>query len=228
MSNIFDLFKQISQDKEKEAGGAEPIQWILVGLGNPGDKYFYTRHNSGFLTMDYISQKYGARVDRARFKALCGEAKIGGARVLLMKPQTMMNASGLAVAEAARFYKIPVDHILVISDDISLAVGRIRARAKGSDGGQRGLRSIITELGTDAFPRIKVGVGEKPNPDYDLGAWVLSEFTDPEKKVLFDCFPVICQGIEAILAGKFDEAQQICNGHGHDAPASPRKDAPQA
>lgn len=209
MVDIFELFKKISSEGSAKR---EPISHIVVGLGNPGDKYFTTRHNAGFLTMDYLSQKYSAKIDRVKFKALCGEAVIGGNSVLLMKPQTFMNNSGEAVAEAASFYKIVPENIIVICDDVNLDIARLRVRRKGSDGGQNGMKSIINHLGSDAFPRIKIGVGQKPHPDYDLAAWVLSEFGEDDKKKLFDSFGVICEGVEKILAGDVDGAMQLCNG----------------
>ena len=209
MSNIFDIFKKIEQEREDKAQA--PITHLVVGLGNPGDKYFYTRHNAGFLAMDYISQKCGAQVNRSKFKALVGEGVIAGKRVLLMKPQTLMNASGNAVIEAANFYKIPVENIIVLSDDVNLDVGRIRVRKSGSDGGQKGLRSIIERMGSDNFPRIRFGVGKKPHPDYDMAAWVLGNFSEDDKKSLFDCFAVSYEGLERLLAGDVDGAMQICN-----------------
>ncbi len=207
MSNIFDLFKKI----EKPAESHSPITHLVVGLGNPGDKYFYTRHNAGFLAMDYVSQKCGATVNKLKFKALVGEATVAGKRVLLMKPQTLMNLSGDAVYEAASFYKIAPENIIVMSDDVNLDVGRIRVRAKGSDGGQKGLRSIITRMNSDAFPRIRFGVGQKPHPDYDMAAWVLGEFSAEDKKILFETFDVAYRGLEKILSGDLDDAMQICN-----------------
>ena len=209
MANIFDIFKEISAGRE--AKGNAPITHLIVGLGNPGDKYFNTRHNAGFLMMDYLSQKVGVKVDRVKFKALCGEAEIAGKRVLLMKPQTLMNASGLAVREAAAFYKIAPENILVFSDDISLDVGRVRMRNKGSDGGQKGLRSIIREMGTEEFPRIKFGVGAKPHPDYDLAAWVLSEFSKEEQTRLFSSFERAYDGVCRYLSGDSEAAVRICN-----------------
>ena len=209
MSNIFDIFKKI--EKEKSDKALSPVTHLVVGLGNPGDKYFYTRHNAGFLAMDYISQKCGATVNRSKFKALVGEATIAGKRVLLMKPQTLMNASGDAVIEAANFYKIPIENIIVLSDDVNLDVGRIRVRKSGSDGGQRGLRSIITRMGSDNFPRIRFGVGQKPHPDYDMADWVLGTLSDADKKTLFDCFVVAYGGLEKLLCGDVDGAMQICN-----------------
>ena len=155
MADIFDLFKQISKP-QTPAGN---ISFLLVGLGNPGPEYTFTRHNSGFLAIDYISQKLGFKVDRSRFKALCGEVVIAGRRGLVMKPQTFMNASGDAVKEAADFYKIDPEHIIVISDDIYLAPGRVRVRKSGSHGGQKGLKSITEQLASENFPRIRIGVG---------------------------------------------------------------------
>ncbi|MBQ8208842.1 MAG: aminoacyl-tRNA hydrolase [Clostridia bacterium] len=210
MADIFDLFKQIAQKKE-ETGSGEPISYLVVGLGNPGDKYFHTRHNAGFLALDYISQKANARIDRSKFKALVGEANIANKRVLLMKPQTFMNNSGEAVAEAANFYKIKPENIIVIFDDISLDVGRMRVRRDGSAGGHNGMKSIIACIGSDKFPRIKIGVGQKPHPDYDLADWVLSEFGKEDKEKLFNMFGYVNEGLEKILKGDIDGAMQLCN-----------------
>ena len=206
--SIFDIFKQIESEKSSVGGS---ITHLVVGLGNPGDKYYNTRHNAGFLTMDYISQKAGVKVDRSKFKALVGEAEIGGKRVLLMKPQTFMNASGEAVREAAAFYKISMENIIVISDDINLDVGKMRVRKNGSDGGQRGLRSIITLMGNDNCPRIRLGVGKKPHPDYDLADWVLSEFSKDDQEKIFACFSKAYDGLVKILEGDIEAAMQICN-----------------
>ena len=208
MADIFELFKKISTSSDTDRS---PITHIVVGLGNPGDKYYLTRHNAGFLTMDYIAQKYSAKIDRVKFRALCGEATIAGKRVLLMKPQTFMNLSGDALKEAAAFYKIPIENIVVICDDVNLDVARLRVRRSGSDGGQKGVRSIILQMNSDAFPRIKIGVGKKPHPDYDMADWVLSEFTKDEQKQLFDSFGRITSGVEKILAGDVEGAMQICN-----------------
>lgn len=210
MADIFDLFRQIAK---KEPEGNKPISWLIVGLGNYGEKYRLTRHNAGFLTLDFLAQKLNVKIDRLRFQALCTEAQIGSCRVLLMKPQTLMNNSGLAVREAASFYKIAPEHILVISDDIALPVGRMRLRQKGSAGGQNGLKSIINQLGSDQFPRLRMGIGEKPHPDYDLANWVLSEFTKAEQEILFESFSSACDGIQRVLDGKFEDAVQICNSH---------------
>lgn len=187
------------------------VEWIIVGLGNPGTKYQRTRHNCGWLTIDNLAAKYGISVSRSKFKSLCATAEISGKKCLVMKPTTMMNASGEAVVEAMNFYKVPIERVLVICDDISLDVGRIRIRRKGSDGGQRGLRSIIYLTGSENFPRVKVGVGAKPHPDYDLAAWVLSEFTEKEKPIVYDSFVNAVSAIELILEGKTDEAMNRFN-----------------
>ena len=206
--SIFDIFKQIESEKKEPAGA---VTHLIVGLGNPGDEYYNTRHNAGFLMMDYFSRRCGIRVDRVKFKALVGDGEVGGKRVLLMKPQTFMNNSGEAVSEAAKFYKIPAENILVFSDDVSLDVGRVRMRGKGSDGGQKGLRSIITHMSTDGFPRVKFGVGAKPHPDYDMADWVLSEFSKDEQKALFACFEKAYDGVLRYLSGDLDGAVQVCN-----------------
>lgn len=208
--SIFDLFKKI----ESETSPAMPVSFLVVGLGNPGKEYAYTRHNTGFLAVDHIARSIGVTVDRAKFNALVADVTLGGARVLIMKPQTYMNESGIAVKQAADFYKIPAERIIVISDDVSLPVGRMRVRRSGSDGGQKGLRSIIAHLGTDGFPRVRIGVGEKPHPDYSLADWVLSEFSEKEKKILLDEFDLACSGIERLIAGDADGAMMICNGKG--------------
>ncbi len=203
MADIFDLFKKI---EKSSAASAEPIIHLIVGLGNPGKEYLFTRHNAGFLTVDYLCEKIGVKVDRAKFKALVGEAKIGGKRVLIMKPQTYMNLSGEAVREAADFYKIPTENIIVICDDINLAPGKMRIRKKGSDGGQKGLRSIIEQLGTEEFIRVRMGVGAKPHPDYSLADWVLSEFRGEDKEAFFASMGNAAEAVEMILAGDIDKA----------------------
>ena len=209
MANIFDLFKQISTTSvEKNL----PVEFLIVGLGNPGKEYENTRHNAGFLSIDYIAEKKGVKIDRARFKSLTAVTDIGGKGVLLLKPQTFMNLSGDAVREAARFYKIPAENIIVISDDINLDVGRLRVRKSGSAGGQKGLNDIIEKLGTQDIPRIRVGVGKKPHPDYDIKDWVLSSFTKEESGMLSEAYPRVLTGIEKMVSGDIDGAMQICNG----------------
>ena len=211
MADIFDLFKQIADKRDSASAQNEPISHIVVGLGNPGDKYFHTRHNAGFLALDYISQKANTKIDRSKFKALVGEASIGGKRVLLMKPQTFMNLSGEAVAEAANFYKIAPENIIVVFDDISLDVGRMRVRRDGSAGGHNGIKSIIACIGSEKFPRIKIGVGQKPHPDFDLADWVLSEFSKEDKEKLFNMFGYSYDGLVKLLQGDVDGAMQVCN-----------------
>ncbi len=203
MSNIFDLFDKIGSKSPSPTG---KITHLVVGLGNPGDKYTFTRHNAGFLSIDFIAQKLGIKIDRVKFKSLCGECVVSGKRTLFMKPQTFMNLSGEAVREAADFYKIPPENILVICDDVNFDVGIIRIRRKGSDGGQNGVKNIIYQLGSDEFPRIKVGIGKKPSPDYDMKDFVLSQFGEAEKKTLYSTFENIYNSVELILNDKIDDA----------------------
>jgi PTH1 family peptidyl-tRNA hydrolase len=208
MANIFDLFKQISTGQTSNTAA---VEYIVVGLGNPDKKYENTRHNAGFIGIDHISQKCGAKIDRAKFSALVGEATIAGKRVLLMKPQTYMNHSGKAVSEAAKFYKIPIEKIIVLSDDISLDVGRLRVRRNGSHGGQRGLLSIEEHMSSREYPRIKIGVGQKPHPEYDLADWVLSNFSADELKKINENLDTVFEGLCKILSGDLEGAMQICN-----------------
>ena len=209
MGNIFDIFKEISAGRETKSN--QPVTHLIVGLGNPGEKYANTRHNVGFRMLEYLSERCGIRVDSIKFRALVGDGEVGGKRVLLMKPQTFMNLSGEAVAEAARFYKIPPENIIVFSDDVSLDVGAVRMRKKGSDGGQKGLRSITEHLSTQEFPRIKFGVGAKPHPDYDMADWVLSELSRDERVAVASCFPRAFDGVVRYLGGDPDGAVQVCN-----------------
>ncbi len=210
MADIFELFKKISTESASSHGKPE---YLLVGLGNPGGEYARTRHNAGFLAMDYISQKCGiGELRELKFKSLTAAVTLADRRVLLMKPQTFMNASGDAVAEAASFYKIPPANIIVISDDVAQAPGRMRIRKSGSDGGQKGLRSIITRLSTDAFPRIRIGVGEKPNPEYPMADWVLGKIPDSDREKMFGIFECTYDAVLLILAGKFDDAMGKYNG----------------
>ena len=183
---------------------SSPCEYLVVGLGNPGSQYEATRHNVGFRAVDALAKEAGVKIDRAKFQALTAQATVGGVRVLLMKPQTYMNLSGVAVKQAADFYKVPPERVLVLFDDIDLDVGRLRIRRNGSAGGHNGIKSIISSLGSQEFPRIKIGVGAKPHPDYDLADWVLSRFTLAEQKLLdpavehaAEAVPVIfTQGIE--------------------------------
>lgn len=154
-------------------GGAE---WIVAFLGNPGLKYNGTRHNAGFMAADAMEKKLGVRINKMRFKALTQTVDIGSHKVLLMKPQTYMNLSGDAIAQAAKFYKVPPERVIVVSDETALPIGKLRIRRDGSAGGHNGLKSIIARLGTDQFPRIRLGVGAPPHPDYDMADWVLAAF----------------------------------------------------
>ena len=201
MSNIFDLFKKIEKKED-----ALPITHIVAGLGNPGQEYKETRHNVGFLAIDDIAARAGVKIERLKFKALVAEANLGGVRVLLMKPQTYMNSSGEAIGEAAGFYKIPPENIIVLHDEISFEPGLFRIRRKGSAGGHNGLKSIITHLSSEAFPRIKIGVGQKPTPDYDLVNWVLGKFHVDDLSKIKGEFENIAESVELIAKGKIDEA----------------------
>lgn len=187
------------------------VDFIIVGLGNPGSEYEITRHNAGFIVLDMLADTLGCKTDRLKFKSLYGFADIGGKKCMLMKPQTFMNNSGEAVKDAAQFYKVPSENIIIISDDISLDVGRIRIRRKGSDGGHNGLKSIIYLLGADTFSRIKVGVGKKPHPDYDLAAWVLSRFKEDERAELKTAAENACEAIKLMVDGKIDIAMNRYN-----------------
>ncbi|MBQ7333133.1 MAG: aminoacyl-tRNA hydrolase [Clostridia bacterium] len=202
MASIFDLFKKI--ESTGTSGGK--ITHIVAGLGNPGAEYEKTRHNAGFMAIDYIAEAVGANISRLKFRALTAETTIGDTRVLLMKPETFMNNSGEAIAEAASFYKIAPENIIVLHDEISFDVGIMRIRRKGSAGGHNGLKSIIERLGSDNFPRIKIGVGQKPRPDYDLVSWVLGKFPEAEIASLKELFPRIKDSVELMLAGKIEEA----------------------
>ena len=193
----------------KNAGGAA---WLLVCLGNPGDKYENTRHNVGFMVADEIGERQNAPIQKLKFKALTNLFTISGQKVLVMKPITYMNLSGEAVRQAVDFYKIQPDHVLVVSDDTALALGRLRIRKGGSAGGHNGLKNIILHLGTDQFPRLRVGVGEKPHPDYDMADWVLGKFTGEDKKTMDAAVKRAADAIECILAEGLDRGMNRFNG----------------
>lgn len=194
--------------REKPSGG---VDYLIVGLGNPGSEYEATRHNAGFIVVDMLAENLGCGLTKLKFKSLYGTADIGGKKCLILKPQTFMNNSGEAVRDAAAFYKIPAENIIVVSDDISLDVGRLRIRRKGSDGGHNGLKSIIYLLNNDNFARIKVGVGKKPHPDYDLAAWVLSRFKNDEVDDLKRAAENACDAIKLMVEGKTDMAMNKFN-----------------
>ncbi len=208
MGDIFDIFKKISA--ERDAAASAPIKFIVAGLGNPGDKYHNTRHNAGFMFMDYLAEKNGVKINRAKFNALIGEANISGNRVLLLKPQTYMNNSGEAVRDAAAFYKIPEDNIIIVYDDVSLPAGKQRIRLRGSDGGHNGIKSIIYHLETDAFPRIKIGVGTPP-PERDMVGWVLGTIPAAEREDFFKSIENSYKALELILSGDAARAMNLYN-----------------
>ena len=189
-----------------------PAEWLVVGLGNPGPKYEWTRHNVGFLVIDQLADRENLPVQRLKHKALTNTALIGGKPVLLMKPTTYMNLSGEAVRPAADFYKIPPEHIIVISDDTALDVGKLRIRKGGSAGGHNGLKSIIQHLGTDQFPRIRVGVGKKPHPDYDLADWVLGKFQGEDRKAIAAAVERCADAVECYIKEGPDRAMNKFNG----------------
>lgn len=185
--------------------------YIIAGLGNPGKQYEMTRHNIGFHIIDYIADKYNAKLTKLKFKAVYGEADIGGEKVYLVKPQTYMNSSGDSVAEMAQFYKIPPERIIIINDDISLDTGRIRVRGKGSAGGHNGLKSIIYRLNSDQFPRVKVGVGAPKNEDYDLVDFVLGRFTKDEIPVMEQAIEKAETAVYEIIKNGVQSAMNKCN-----------------
>ena len=188
-----------------------PVTWIVAGLGNPGDKYENTRHNAGFLVVDELARRGGFSVRKVKHKALTETAVIGGQGVLVMMPTTYMNLSGEAVGDAARFYKIPPERVLIISDDTDLPVGKLRIRKSGSAGGHNGLKSIIQHLGGDGFPRLKVGVGGKPHPDYDMADWVLGKLQGEDKKVFDEAVKKAADAIECLLKEGPDKAMNKFN-----------------
>ena len=185
--------------------------WIVAFLGNPGLKYAGTRHNAGFMTADALCKKKNFAVNKARFQALTAQVDLGGERVLLMKPQTYMNLSGQAVSQAARFYKIPPEHVLVVSDEVSLPIGKLRIRVKGSAGGHNGLKNIIEQLGTENFPRIRLGVGAPPHPDYDMADWVLSVFRNEDAAEMEKAAARAAEAVECYIEKGPDRAMNLYN-----------------
>ena len=186
-------------------------EFLIVGLGNPGPKYEFTRHNAGFLCMDLLAQQLGVKIDRIKFKSVVADVAIEGSRCILMKPQTFMNNSGEAVRDAANFYKIPPEHIIILFDDISLPPGKLRIRRKGSAGGHNGIKSILYLLGSDQFPRIKLGVGAKPRPDYDLADWVLSTFQKDELSRMKEAMEKACEAVPLLVREETDRAMNLYN-----------------
>lgn len=194
---------------------SRPISWLVVFLGNPGLRYEGTRHNAGFMAADAFARKHDLSITRLRFHALTASCILGDQSVLLMKPQTFMNLSGDAVGQAARFYKIPPEHVLVVSDDVSLPVGSLRVRTKGSAGGHNGLKNIIAVLGTDAFPRIRMGVGSPPHPEYDMMDWVLSVFRNQDAEEIARAAADAADAVSCFITDGPDRTMNLYN-HRHE------------
>ena len=192
--------------------GGSSVEWLIAGLGNPGTKYENTRHNMGFRAVELLAEQKGVKLNKVKFKSAYNICAFAGARCLVMKPQTYMNLSGQSVRQAAAFYKLPPERILVLFDDISLAPGRLRVRAEGSAGGHNGIKSIIAELGSQNFPRVKIGVGAKPHPDYDLADWVLSSFSTQEEKLLAPALERAGEAALCLLERGVPEAANRFNG----------------
>lgn len=206
--SIFDVFDRISSNPTGTRG---KIEYIIAGLGNPGMEYDGTRHNAGFFTVDKLASQLGEDINRLRFKGKTAEVTVGDKRCLLLKPTTYMNNSGESVVQAMEFYKIPIENLIVIYDDISLEPGKLRIRRKGSHGGHNGIRSIIELTGRDDFPRIKMGVGKKPHPDYDLAKWVLGKFRKDDAEKFEASAENACECIKLIVSGRIDEAMNKFN-----------------
>lgn len=186
-------------------------QWLVVFLGNPGDKYRNTRHNVGFMTADIFEKRENIKIKRIKYNALTAKCSIGGSITMLIKPQTYMNLSGKSVRQAASFYRIPEHRIIVISDDVSLEVGKLRIRRKGSAGGHNGLKSIISELGSDEFCRVRIGVGSPENPDYEMADWVLGKFGGGEKKLISKTIQDAADAVELIISEGIDRTMNKYN-----------------
>lgn len=203
---IFEAFAKIT--KSEPAG---KVEYIVAGLGNIGIQYENTRHNAGFMALDKIAVKYNVKIDRMKFKSNCAEAIISGKKCLLLKPSTYMNNSGEAVVQAMNFYKIPIENVIVIYDDISLPPSKLRIRRKGTHGGHNGIKSIIELTGEETFPRIKIGVGQKPHKDYNLADWVLSKFTEEDMKQLDTALNKAVEAVEYIVGGETEKAMNKLN-----------------
>ena len=185
--------------------------WLVAFLGNPGPRYAGTRHNAGFMTADALCKSKNITINKARFQALTAQTELGGEKVLLMKPQTYMNLSGQAVSQAARFYRIPSEHILVVLDEVNLPVGKLRIRVKGSAGGHNGLKNIVALLGTEDFPRIRLGVGAPPHPDYDMMDWVLSTFRNQDAEEMEQAARRAAEAVECYIEKGPDRAMNLYN-----------------
>lgn len=192
--------------------GSKSESWLIVGLGNPGKDYDRTRHNCGFRAVDILAEKLGCRIDKGKFQGLYGQTVVNGRKLFLLKPQTYMNLSGRSVLQLSAYFNIPPQRIIVMFDDISLAPGRLRVRADGSAGGHNGIKSIITELGSQDFPRIKIGVGGKPHPEQDLADWVLSTYSAEEEKALGPALENAANAALCIIDKSIQEAANRFNG----------------
>ena len=190
---------------------SEPASWIIIFLGNPGARFDHTRHNAGFFTADVIEEKSAVRINKLKFKSMTAMATIESERVFLMKPQTYMNLSGDAALQAMKFYKVPLSNLLVVSDDVSLPMGKLRVRRRGSSGGHNGLRDIIAKCGGEDFPRIKIGVGAPPSEEYDLADWVLSKLTPADEKRLKESALKAARAISTVISGGVDTAMEQFN-----------------
>ena len=187
------------------------VDWLIVGLGNPGQKYEHTRHNMGFLTVDLLAEKLNVPINKVKFKSAYNIVNFAGCKCLIMKPQTYMNLSGEAVREAVQFYKIPADHVLVIYDDVSLPVGKLRVRPTGSAGGHNGIKNIIAHLGTQEFPRVKIGVGAPEGAEKDMVVWVIGAPSQAERKVLAESFEKAIDAAECIIRSGCQQAMNKFN-----------------
>ena len=209
--SIFDVFDKLKKDREEDEQAKGAVEYIIAGLGNPGIQYENTRHNAGYMTVDTLAEKYGFEIKKLRFKSLTADAVISGKRCLVIKPTTYMNNSGQAIVEAINFYKIPIQNVIICYDDINLEPGRLRIRKKGSDGGHNGIKSIIYLTGSDEFPRIKVGVGAKPNKEYDLASWVLGNFPSEVLPAMHESTDLACEAIALMVNGQTDKAMNLVN-----------------
>lgn len=195
----------------KKQFNTSSYDFIIAGLGNPGTKYEMTRHNAGFLAVDLLAIEEGFNIKKLKHHSLVADVNINGKRCLVMKPQTMMNSSGEAVGEAAKFYKIPPENVIIIYDDVSLDVGQTRIRRKGSAGGHNGIKSIIAHLGSENFPRVKIGVGKKPDARYDLVDWVLGKFPKEKEADLKSALENTTKAVRLIVDGDIDKAMNLYN-----------------
>lgn len=208
MADIFDLFKKIGA---RAAAPSGPVECIVACLGNPGRQYDGSRHNAGFAAADYIAEKRGFAINRLRFESLTGECMIAGVRTLFLKPSTFMNLSGRAVVAAMQFYKIPIERVVVVHDDVSLPPGRLRIRPHGSDGGHKGLQNILYLTGSDQFVRVKIGVGEKPHPDWDMVDWVLGVPGPEDMHRIEEAIVRVNEALEPLVKGDVADAMNRFN-----------------